>query len=456
MSQQKQRELAAFLPAALEIQESPPNPIAKWISRALIALFCLGVVWAYFGEVDIVAVAEGKIIPSGRVKVIQPVEKAVVKKIWVSEGEKVKTGQLLVELDTVLTEADTSRIQGEIASLQLRLAVSEAFIKQINAENSGKEASELSKPINLLPSETSHYSRAKLNTHQQLLDQQWQEYQSQLNQLHRSLDKAKAEQAANREVISKLSQMLPIITRRTANLKQLSQKKYVSESDYLALEQERIQQKQDLAAERHRRDQLKAAQGEINQQIKTLIAQTSAFHLNQKTELEQNLSALQDELIKAKDLNAKQQLYSPVDGRVQQLAISTVGGVVTEAQALMVIVPDDEQLTVEAYLENKDIGFVRESMPAEVKVHTFPFTKYGVIDAQVVNVSDDATPDDHKGLVFSMLLKMDTNTINVDGRLVKLQPGMAVSTEVKVGKRKVIEFFLSPLMKKQSESLREL
>jgi len=193
----------------------------------------------------------------------------------------------------------------------------------------------------------------------------------------------------------------------------------------------------------------------VKHQLQTLTAQTTSQTLQDMTEVQRQIASLDEELTKATDLNNKQILYAPVEGQVQELAINTVGGVVTEAQQLMLIVPSEEQLEVEVFLENKDIGFVHEGMPAELKIHTFPFTKYGVIDGEVTTVSDDATVDEQRGLIYGMHLLMKKNTIWVDNKEVRLMPGMAVTAEVKTGTRRIIEFFLAPLLRHGNESLRE-
>ncbi|OUR70873.1 hypothetical protein A9Q78_11030 [Methylophaga sp. 41_12_T18] len=135
--------------------------------------------------------------------------------------------------------------------------------------------------------------------------------------------------------------------------------------------------------------------------------------------------------------------------------MSTVGGGVTEAQQLMLIVPDEQQLEVEVFLQNKDIGFVRDGMGGEIKIHTFPFTKYGIIDGEITSISDDATVDEEQGLIYGMHLLMKQNTIFVKGKEVRLMPGMAVTAEVKTGKRRILEFFMAPLLRYQQESIRE-
>jgi hemolysin D len=445
------RELAAFLPAALEIQHAPPNPIAKWLARSLILLFTLTILWAMVGEINIVATAEGKIIPSSRVKQIQPIEKAVVKAILVKEGEQVKKGQALIELDSTLTNADENRLSSELQSAQISLAINTALLDMLAM--SAKQQLTLNldnQPLNL-----NYLSEQEQHLNQQLLWQQWQQFKTQADTLKNTLVKNKAEQATAYEVIKKFEQTLPIITERANTMQDLLSKGVVSEVEYLEFKQMKIEQTQDLAAEQQRLKQLKAARQEVNEQLNTLIAETNTNTLTQITELKRQTASLQQELAKAKDINQKQILYAPTSGQVQELQVSTVGGVVTEAQQLMLIVPNEEQLEVEVFLQNKDIGFVEEGMPAEIKIHTFPFTKYGVIDGEITSISDDATVDEQQGLIYGTHLLMKQNTIQVKDRAVKLMPGMAVTAEVKTGTRRIIEFFLAPLLQHGQESLRE-
>ncbi len=239
----------------------------------------------------------------------------------------------------------------------------------------------------------------------------------------------------------------------TMSLKQQYQLK--EDSIQLELKQMRIEQTQDLAAQRQQLKQLKAAATEVNEQLNTLIAQTKGDTLTTLSELERQTASLHEELTKATDLNAKQMLYAPVSGQVQELAVNTVGGVVTAAQQLMLIVPDEQQLEVEVFLENNDIGFVHEGMAAEIKIHTFPFTKYGLIEGEVTTVSNDATVDEQRGLIYGMHLLMKKNTLWVNNKEVRLMPGMAVTAEVKTGTRRIIEFFLAPLLRYKQESIRE-
>lgn len=446
-SSHKTRELAAFLPAILEIQESPQNPIARWLGRCLIVLFVLVLIWACVGKVNIVASAEGKIIPSSRVKHIQPLEKAIVKKILVTEGESVSKGQALIELDSTLTHADQKSIEGELYSANLRLAVDLGLLDLL-----AQDEEPIFSQLQLKVTTTSEADRA---LHKRLLWQQWQQFSSQKKTLESSLEKTQAEHAASNEVVTKLSKTLPIVNARAATIKKLLSKNFASESEFMQMEQQRIEVSQDLAAEKQRYKQLLAAEREARGQLNNLTAQIRAQTLLSVADNQRQISALQEELAKATDINNKQILYSPVSGRVQELAVSTIGGVVTEAQELMLIVPDSEKLEVEVFLENNDIGFVSEGMASEIKIHTFPFTKYGIIDAEISNVSDDATLDEQRGLIYGMQLVMEKNTLWVEGKEVKLIPGMAVTAEVKTGHRRIIEFFLAPLLRYKKEGLRE-
>lgn len=414
-------------------------------------LFTIGVLWACFGKVNIVASAEGKIIPSSRLKQIQPLEKGVVKNIFVKEGDRVQEGQPLVELDATLTEADEQRLTQQLQQAQLDLERLQKFQQMIS--EIGDRPRVFVEKRGLSP----------ISLQEQLLEQQYQQYLAQRASAEGELAKRVAEQKSNLELIKKLQGTLPLITKRADAIKGLLDKRMASENDYLLVEEQRITQQQDLASYQANQKQLDAAVAQAEQQLKALMAQVQSETLSKISETQQQASALQEELNKATDMNARQILYAPVSGQVQGLAINTVGGVVTEAQQLMIIVPEGENLEVEVYLQNKDIGFVKKGDAAEIKIHTFPFTQYGVIDAKVTRISNDAfsmeqtrkDPSQNEGLVYTMGLVMAKSTLHVNGQEVSLMPGMAVTAEVKTGDRRIIEFFLAPLMKAKQESIRE-
>jgi hemolysin D len=177
--------------------------------------------------------------------------------------------------------------------------------------------------------------------------------------------------------------------------------------------------------------------------------------LDSMVEGEQKVASLQQEFIKADTRGKLMHLTAPVDGTVQQLAVHTVGGVVTAAQPLMLVVPQDHEIEIEAFVANKDIGFIKPGQAVQVKVETFLYTQYGTLPAKVTHVAHDAIEDKERGLIYPIRVKLKKSTINVEGKMASLRPGMSVTTEIKIGKRRVISYFLSPLLAYQKDSLHE-
>jgi len=439
-------DLKSFLPPSLEVMEKPPHPAPRVI-LAIVAGICLfGLIWAVVGRVDIITVAEGKIIPSGKIKEIQPYDRGVVRRILVAEGQLVKVGQPLIELDQTQTTADEYRLmaEGDFAEKKrLRREILGALLR-------------LPLSANVTDEELLTHSKIKddeENAHQLLeeyksLAAQWQTLESQL-------DERRAEWASSQENIKQYTQTLPLITKRRDAYKTLYERKMVGMNEYLTLEEERLRQYHGLEAEKARAVQLEAAIKAVEKQIKAQRAQSLSDTLNELADLGRQRESIKQELAKVRDLGSKQVLYAPVAGTVKGLVANTVGGVVEPAQVLMELVPLGDILEVEAFIGNNDIGYVRAGQSAEVKIQTFPFTKYGVIDANVENVAEDATVDEKLGLIYRTRLVLARNTIMVRGKETPLLPGMAVSAEIATDSRRLIEFFLAPLIRVKDESLRE-
>lgn len=284
---------------------------------------------------------------------------------------------------------------------------------------------------------------------------QYQEYEARQLQLQSEIARHKAEFHTTQEQVTKLEQTAPIARQRAQDYQKLAKENFISKYGYLEREQARIEQEQDLAASRAKLLEVTAAQLEAERQQATLAAETRRQLLDQLNLATQKAASLEQELVKAEQRSRLMHLTAPVAGTVQQLAINTVGGVVTPAQPLMAIVPGENVLEVEAMLPNKDIGFVNPGQDAEVKVETFPFTRYGTLRGKITQVSSDAIQDEKLGLIYSTRVKLARDTLRVENKMVRLSPGMAVTVEVKTGTRRVIEYFLSPLLQYGSESLRE-
>jgi hemolysin D len=429
---------AEFLPAVLEIQDSPPSPVGRAVAGTIITVFAAAILWASVGHIDIVAVAQGKLIPSGFSKVIQPLESGVIQAIHVRDGQAVRKGQVLIELDPTVTGAEQARLANERLSAQVEAA-------RLHALLAGREAFEAPKGAD---------PQFVTLQHRRLRDQ-LAEYRSRVEAARYLIAQRKAAIEATKTNIARLEETVPMQTRRAAAYKQLVTEQFVSQMEYMAAEKQRVEETQELARQKEILGQDSAALSEAEQNYRALMSEFQRTHMAELTETETKAASLGQEVVKAEQRTGLQNLTSPIDGVVQQLAVHTVGGVVTPAQQLLVVVPREHQLEVEAWVENKDIGFVKEGQPVEIKVETFPFTRYGTIDGTIVGVSNDAVPLEKRGLVYAARVSMERSTIQVEDKLVNLSPGMAVTAEIKTGTRRLIEFFLSPLLKFGHESLRE-
>jgi hemolysin D len=441
----RKREELEFLPAVLEIQETPPLPVSRYILLSIMLFFTIAIIWASTGEVDIVGVAQGKIIPSSKVKIIQPLETGVVRKILVKEGQHVDTGQILIELDTTLAGADHVSIQEQ----QLALKLDRSRLKTIlHILNNDKTAADY---FNDLSEATPEQIRLQKERARSSLNG----YQAKIEALKEEQQQRQAERNAVLQRIEQLDATIPLISERAKSLEDMAKKNMVPRVQWLELEQERIEQVKERDVQQNNLASLTAAIANINQRLAAQKAEFETQVLSELAETENRIAAFEQEKVKAEKRVTLQKLTAPVSGKVHQLAVHTIGGVVTPAQELMHIVPDEDAIEVEAWLPNKDIGFVHEGQVAEVKIETFPFTKYGVIDGEVLNVSNDAIPDERLGLVYAMRVKMHKTIMQVEEKIINLSPGMAVTVEINLGKRRLIEYLLSPLLRYKDESVRE-
>lgn len=440
----RQRHEAAFLPATLALQETPVHPAPRVAMWLIIVFVVLALVWAIFGHVDVVATATGKIVPDSRSKVIQPMETASIRTIHVRDGQSVKAGEPLIELDSTVTAADIERLRIEWLSAALEGARYQALL-YAEENNESPDLQSLPQGVD----ETRKTSELRWVTGQ------FTAYTARLNQLDAIIARRKAEERATYAQLEKLQQILPLTRQREADYRGLLEKNHVSRHNYLELQSELIGQERDLVAQRERLTEIQAAHTEAVRDKLHWIAESRREWLDKLYDSERRSLSLIQELVKAETRGKLMSLTAPVDGIVQQLAVHTLGGVVTPAQPLMVIVPQHGPIEVEAFLPNKDSGFVDEGQEVEVKIETFSFTKYGTIEGKIIHVSSDAIQDEKLGLVFSIKVRLNKNTILVESKEVQLSPGMAVTVEIKTAKRRLIEYFLSPLLRHSQESLRE-
>jgi hemolysin D len=455
----------AFLPAALEIVERPSPPLANAIGGTIIGLFCLALLWAGFGYVDIVATATGKIIPSDRTKVVQPFETGVVRAIHVHDGQEVKAGDVLIELDSTMNAAESAHLRSDLISAELDVArLTAALVETGN------------------PTENFHPSAdapaALAATQRKFLIQQVAEHRAKLAALDGQKEQKSAELATIKATVDKLSAVLPVLQQRVDIRQTLYDHATGSKANYLEILQSLVETQQDLQVQKSKSHEAEAALRAITEQRTQTAAEYQRTILADLVEAQRKASGLKEDVVKAEARTKFQALTAPVDGSVQQLAVHTVGGVVTPAQALLVIVPTDSHLEIEAMVSNRDVGFVHVGQDVEIKVDTFNFTRYGLIQGHVISLSHDAITRDKpqqektgettlggtteassepKGqeLVYAVRVSLDRAQMQVDENMVNLTSGMAVTVEIKTGSRRVLTYLLSPLMRYGHDSLRE-
>ena len=441
----------AFLPAALSLQETPVHPAPRRLAYVLMALFVLALLWACLGEVDIVAVAPGRIIVSSRTKLIQPLEASIVKAVLVKDGDKVQAGQVLVELDATLASADSASVQE-----QHQAAASEAWRTQALLQMLSKE-----KLLPQVPSALGADLAYKAQLQAQLMAE-WQDIQAKLAKLDAEGQRKQAELATVQAAIAKLEATLPLAQSRESDYTRLVDQGFISGHATQDKTRERIEQERDLATQRARLAEARAGLAESAQTKAAYRAEVLRSLNDRYAQASTKANQLDADQAKASQREKQTQLRAPVAGTVQQLAIHSVGGVVTSAQPLMVIVPDEGDakdaqgtVTAEVSIANLDIGFVNAGQEAAVKLETFGYTKYGTVHATVDTVSADAVTDEKKGSFYPATITLHQADMLVDGKRVKLSPGMNITAEIKTGKRRIIEYLLSPVQRAGSESLRE-
>jgi len=433
---------AAFLPAHLELMETPVHPAPRWVMRILCMLTILILLIAILGKLDIVVVATGELIPESNVKIVQPAMTGVVRSILVQDGQHVVAGQPLIVLDTAQATADTATATSNRVHAALAFARDRAMLASI----------ESGRPPFL--ARVDNVPDADRRAADELAAQTWQAYSDKLQNARAELAAREADLGVTEAQVAKLQATAPLARQQADAFKALLKDKDVAQIDYLDREQTAQGLSHELMAQRSHALQLRAG---VNQQKAELAGIVSGFQRDQRLQLDKDAQALAASLgdeVKATTRRSLLTLKAPVSGIVQQLSMHTPGGVVTTAQALLEVVPGDS-LQVKASIENRDIGFVHEGQSVVVKVAAFPYTHYGYLKGTVVGVANDAARDRKRGSVFVAYVSLPDSRMRIDDRWVPLTPGMSVSAEITTGRRRVISYFLGPLVRHAEESMHE-
>jgi hemolysin D len=442
----KYPEMTPSSAAIVHLHATPPPLFVRWVLWLLLALVFVLLAWASFGRLDIVAVAQGKLVPLSRIKIVQPAEAGVVKQILIQEGESVKRGQVLMRMDAVLSDADAQSLQGEILRHVLTL-------RRIDAELAGKPlARQTSDPADMFDEVLAQYGANRLA------------YQSALDEQQSVLDKSAQDLASARETLSKLQQVLPHYREQEAAYAQLGRDGFAGKLMVADKQRERIETEQDLKAQAFAIRSAEAAM----QQAELRMNQISAEY-RRTLQAERAVSAAQTEklrqdLAKQQHRQALLELRAPQDGVVKDLATHTVGTVTSPGTVLLTLVPQMEPLQAEVWISNEDIGFVHPSQPVKLKLGAYTFQKYGMLrgkvsqvsaDASEVPVSHTATDEAASRLAYKAVVALGSQRLVADGKAHTLAPGMQVSAEILLGTRTVLEYVLSPIRGAFQEAARE-
>ncbi len=404
-----------FLPILAEIEEEPVNPLGRTMFWTLMVLVLFTGLWLFFGKADVVVSARGKIIPDGEIKVIQPLDTGVIKKILVKEGDFVKKGQTLMEIDPSTTEP-------QLESLKANLEYINIERQRLNAATRGGyfpvDSEEARTQKGLYESslaDLNNQLKAK-NMEINEIDSQIKNYQAQLSI---SLDKEK-----------RMNNVSDIIAKN--DLDDIRAKN----TDY----RNRIQEL------KHQKSKLREEANFIRSNFKTQNYNQLADRDKQANELAANIKEIEFRKM-------QQNIVSPVDGYVNTMLVHTVGGVVTPAEKLISVVPADAPITIKARVANKDIGFIKEKMPVLIKIDTFDFQKYGMINGEVKKISKDSVEDPKLGPMYDVYITPLNRTLMVEGKELSITTGMSLTAEIKVNKRRIIEFFIYPMIKYWNQAI---
>lgn len=431
-----------FLPAALEIVERPVSPTGRITTYLLGAGLALALGWAVFGKLDVVASAPGRLIPADNVKLIQSSDTGIVRAILVRDGQEVRKGQALIELDPTVSAADTAQARSALRTALLDVARAKAVLSALEGQGLRFVAPDGTPP------DIAETQRALAASELAAIEAAMS---------GRGADR-QAASAARDEALTqaaKLNETIPLIDQQLEAHEELLSKGFASRLKVIELRRQRLATIKDrdaaLDTARKAGAQLSGA-GSVVLQSR---AEARAKVLGDLAKAQAEASLRAEELVKSQQRSRLQRLVSPVDGTVAQLSVHTIGGVVEPAKPIMVVVPKGGNLVAEVKLLNKDAGFVRTGQSVAVKLEAFPFTRFGTVPGRVETIGSDAVEDEHLGLVYAARIRLDRTQIDRGDRTVSLTPGMAVTADIRTGERSIMSYLISPIDEARREAGRE-
>jgi hemolysin D len=431
----------AFLPAALEVIERPVSPTGRITAWTLLLGLVATGAWLTLGHIDIVASAQGKIIPTDAVKLVQAANIGVVRKIYVRDGTIVRKGEPLIDLDPTVSTAEEAEASKGLLAAELDVARDSAIADAL-----------IGKGIHFAPPTGTTPEVAE--TQLRLIKAQVAESGAATAGMAAARDSSLAEANSAAQQIRTYSDTVPVLDKEIDAMNGLAAKGYAPGLKLLELQRQRRSEagERDVAVAQRARGQSDARK--FSQQLTQSREQARQTALADLAKAQSEAMVRQEELTKARQKSHLQRLVAPVDGIVQQLTVHTVGGVIEAVRPLMIIVPYGA-LTVEANVLNKDAGFVRQGQPVAVKLEAFPFTRYGTVPGRIQSISSDAIDDKKLGPIYVARIKLLRSTIDRGDVVAPLGPGMTVTADIKTGRRSLLSYLLSPIDKARLEAGRE-
>ena len=451
----RKAEELEFLPSALEVLETAPSRFSRVLMLIICAILVTAISIAWFSIINIDASAQGKIIPAGKVKFIQPLIMARVEEIHVRDGMSVRKGDLLLKLDPTESESDLKQISTSLLSSQLNSARIMVLLESIGKNDGLSVIPNLKEWVHEHPEALSgeDINEEQWWLQQQQLDSDFMYFQSSNDALKESLEQRLAAIGAIQAEISRLKVLYPLHNEHEKNVNALMKKGHVSKLEWLNSREKQIETVQKLKVEESKLIEARAAAAAVRSDRIRFRQEFIHTRRNSLNEFKDKINELSATISKALERDENCYIRAPEDGVIQQLEVNTIGGVVQPAEKLMILVPKDTEMQVEAMILNKDIGFVREGMTAEVKIEAFPYTFYGYIEGTIEHISKDAVELPDKSLVYNSLISLKKQTVNVNGSDEQLQVGMSVTADLNTGERRLLHFFMEPLLRYKDEAL---
>lgn len=434
-----------FSPATLRLRNEEPSALNGAVLRALLLLLALLLAWAVWGRLDIVAVAQGKIVPASYLKIVQPAEQGIAREILVSEGESVREGQVLIRMDASMSEADRNVVENELGLRELQLRRIDAELSGISMQRQSNDSPELFAQI-----------EAQLGARRQA-------HEDKLAEERTLLARAQQDIRVAQEVEAKLRKTLPIYREQAEGWDKLAREGFAGK--LMAMERQRlyIENEQDLRAQGHTIASLETMVAQSQRRIAQLVSGYRQQLQSERVEAAAQRHRLLQDLNKQRYRAGLLELRAPQAGIVKDLATRTPGTVVAPGTILLTLVPQGEPLVAEAWISNADAGFVRVDQKARIKVAAYPFQKYGMIEGAVRQIGADAqektegssTARSLPEPAYRTLISLENGHLDGHDRRHALVPGMLITAEIHLGTRGVWEYLLSPLQRVRHEAGRE-